>query len=294
MHKFLPFWEHVEELRKTLLKIGAIILLATLLTFVFHKPLFSLLLKPLKEPSVTFYQKEHLVAHKSRTFSLPPGTLLLTAKNERIPVRHLSLEQGESADLEIPKPSLYLFSPLEGFTTVFSLSFWGGILLSSPLWIYLLLRFLLPALKGHESKLLLPFFLLSLLFIGGGLLFCYRVTLPLITTFLSSFNTSLGSNLWGFGETTRFTLYLLLAHALLFELYVALLFLIHFHLLTYPTLQRARRPVIITIFILAAICTPPDVVSQLLLALPLLLFYELALLFARSKDYKDIYLLNRK
>ncbi len=228
----MNFWEHLEELRKALLRMGLVVVLATLAAFCFHKPLFKLLLAPLG-------------------------------------IDHL-----------------YLFSPIEGFVTVLKTSFWTGLLASSPIWTYLLLQFTLPALLGREKKLILPFLGLSLLFISCGILFAYTITLPLVTQFFQKFNQGIGENLWGLGQTLNFALMLVLGHGLVFELYVGLLFLIHFGFLTSEQLRRSRRAVIVVILFLAAILTPPDILSQLLLAGPMLLLYETSVLYARFRSTK--------
>lgn len=226
----LPFWDHVEDLRKMLIRSGWAILLTTLASFTFHKHIFHLLVTP------------------------------------------LSIE------------GLYLLSPLEGFATAAKLSLWLGIIVSSPLWLFFLLDFLLPGMKSRERKLLLPFLGLSFLFIGGGILFAYTVTLPLVMQFFQKFNAGLGTNMWSLSQTLDLIIGLLLAHGIVFELYVVLLFLIHFGLLSYSLLKKARRGVIVAIFILAAILTPPDVLSQLLLALPMFLLFESVLIYARLKS----------
>lgn len=228
----IPFWDHVEELRRTLIRVAWIILIGTLAAFCFHRQLFSAILAP------------------------------------------LGIEQ------------LYLFGPLEGFTMAMKISLWGGAILSSPLWLYFLLRFLLPALREREKSLVLPFLGLSLLCMLGGVAFAYCFTLPCAASYFEQFNARLGENLWSLKETLNLTLSLILAHAIVFELYVVLLFLIHYRLFHYPLLKKARKGVIVAVFILAAILTPPDVLSQLLLAFPMLLLFESALLYARFISYK--------
>lgn len=263
----MRFWEHVEELRKTALSMGLVILIASLLAFFFHKPLIELLLAPLEKPRFKreILVKERIFAYENMTLSLPEGPL--------------HLKKGESLIIEVPQKGFFLFSPIEGFVAVMKLSLLAGLLLSSPLWLLFLLKFILPALGGGQRKILLPFFGLSLLFIGSGILFCYTVTLPLVGAFFQHFNESLGQNMWGLRETLDFTLALIISHGLVFELYVALLLLIHFGLLHASQLRRARRGVIVLILILAAILTPPDVLSQVLLALPMLALYEATILY---------------
>jgi len=225
----LSFWEHVEALRSTLLKIGCALTLGMALCFLFHESLLHLLLTPLG------------------------------------PHRWVIL------------------SPLEGFTTVLKVSLWGGILISSPFWFTFLIQFFVPGLRAKERRLILPFLGLSLLFTAGGLSLGYQITLPLVTSFFERFNAGLGENMWSLAKTVDFTLGLLLAHGIVFELYVGLLFLIHFGLLTRPLLQKGRRYIYVIMLILAAILTPPDLISQLLLAVPMFCLYESALLYAHFR-----------
>jgi sec-independent protein translocase protein TatC len=189
---------------------------------------------------------------------------------------------------------LYLLSPLEGFFCATKLSFWTGIILSSPCWLYFFLTFLLPALKPREKRALFPFLLLSFLLILGGALFAYRITLPLVFRFFQKFNAGMGENLWSLSQTLNLILKLSLAHAIIFELYVVLLFLIKFGYLRFALLKQARKGVIVAFFVLAALLTPPDVLSQLLLALPMWLLFESALFYARIMHKKYLRVLEKQ
>lgn len=262
------FWDHVEELRKSILRMGFVIACATIVAFFFHKPLFQLLLAPLnKSPfEKQVLVKERYIAHQETA------------------IGDVHLKPGEIYDVEVPRKQFYLFSPIDGFLAVLKVSFWAGILLSSPFWTFFLLQFILPALRHRERSVLLPFFGLSLFFIGGGILFAYTVTLPIVSRFFEKFNEAIAENLWGLGQTLDFALILILAHGLVFELYVGLLFLIHFRVLTTSQLIRARRVAMVLILILAAILTPPDLISQLLIAIPMLLLYETTIFYAHYRE----------
>lgn len=225
----MRFWEHVEELRGTLVRCALIIFLSTLAAFCFHKQLIALLLIPLGNHP------------------------------------------------------LYFFGPTEGFTLALKVSFWTGLLASSPLWLYTILHFILPGLRKREKKLILPFFCLSITFIALGLTLAYTLTLPLVIRFFTQFNAGLGDNLWGLAQTLHFALMLILGHGLIFELYVGLLLLINYGFVSVHQLKRGRRVVMIVILVIAAIVTPPDILSQLLLAMPMLLLYEGAILYARTR-----------
>lgn len=186
-----------------------------------------------------------------------------------------------SIDREI---NLALFSPAEGLILSIKLSLWVGFFASLPLALIPLIRFLKPALYPHEARLLLPFVLLSFATLALALYIGYTISLPLANHYFFTYNSSLGINLWGLGHYLDYTLNLLGAHVLGFELMLALFFLVHLGLVRYDTLKAKRRHAIVAALILGALLTPPDVLSQLLLAIPLILLFELSLLYARSRS----------
>jgi len=174
-----------------------------------------------------------------------------------------------------------LLSPFEGFLATMKVSFIAGIALSSPLWATLLFGFVRPALKTTTRRFTLLLLALSYLLLALATLLCYRITLPMSVGFFLHFNQALASNLWSLSATLGFILGLYLAHMVAFELILLLFLLIHWRLIGPQILKKARPFVIISIFILSALLTPPDLFSQLALSVPLLLFYELGALYAR-------------
>ena len=114
-----------------------------------------------------------------------------------------------------------------------------------------------------------------------GIGFAYKFTLPVVMRFLSGF--TIGEPLWALAPTINFVLSLLLAHALCFELFALLFVLVHFGLVRAEHLASGRRYVVVGLFILAAIFTPPDVISQLLLVCPLWILYETINLYAKIR-----------
>jgi sec-independent protein translocase protein TatC len=178
--------------------------------------------------------------------------------------------------------SLYYFKPYEKFLTYMKISFWGGALLSLPLAIVQASLFVYPALKKEEVK----FFLLAvvaapLLFaVGSG--FAYRVVAPMAFRFFLSFSP--GDNVlpfWGFGDYVSFLFALMVSSGIVFLLPLVLLLLIGTGLVSTRTLSRLRPWVIMAIALAAALLTPPDVVSQILLGVPLYLLFEGSLLLGR-------------
>jgi sec-independent protein translocase protein TatC len=180
----------------------------------------------------------------------------------------------------LPGANLYVFSPAEGFIALFRLSFWLGVLGTSPFWISGILRYLMPALKNEEKSWLPLFFALSTVFIASGFCLCLFLTLPLASQYLYAFNQSIGPNMWGFSAYLDFVLMLIFSHGIAFEIGAVLFFLIHLGILTGEQLAKKRRHAIVASLMIGAILTPPDVLTQILVAGPLILFYELAIVYS--------------
>ncbi len=196
---------------------------------------------------------------------------------------HDPLIQGLCKTADIP---LKFFSPLDGITSLFKLSFWLGLTVSSPYWLYSILQFITPALNQDQKTSLRPFWLLSLLLFFSGIAFAWNISLPYANAFLSSFNQNYGENMWGFSQYLDYTLFLTIANGIAFESAAILLFLIYLGNVTASGLSSKRRHSVVAIFFLSAILTPPDVFTQLLLAIPLMGLYELTIIYARIRERK--------
>lgn len=294
---FAPFWTHVEELRRTFLQMLAIALIGMIACFAAYGPLLNYLTAPFdnaaKTSSTAF--REETVQHKriinesnqpqtyiipEKTWPLeplPPGLQQLGHKKFVIPPKQALLV----AIAQPPSKNLVLLGPLEGLLIAIKVSLWLGIVITSPLWLFVLLKFIAPALRKSERRLLGPFILLSLAFIVSGLAFAYYMTIPLSNQYLMAFNETIGSNLWSLSHYLDYTLFLLLANALAFELGALGFFAVQLGLISAESLISKRRVAILGAFILGALLTPPDVLSQILLAIPLIALYESMILYAR-------------
>ena len=186
------------------------------------------------------------------------------------------------APLEGLGVSLYYFKPYEKFLTYMRLSFWGGAALSVPFAVLQTALFVAPGLRANEMKyLILAGGLIPALFLAGAA-FAYRFAAPLALRFFLFFGE--GDNvlpLWGFGDYASFLFSLLLASGMLFQAPLLLLLFILFGLVSVETLSRLRPWIILGIALIAALLTPPDVVSQILLGVPLYLLFELVLVLGR-------------
>lgn len=186
---------------------------------------------------------------------------------------------------------LVLFSPLEGFEVAFWTSLVFGALGTLPLWIVPCLKFILPALTEREKESLFPVALFSGLFLMAGLISAHFYFLPFMNHSLYAFNESYGTNMWGLKSYIDYVLGIYFANALLFEILFVLLFLTHKGILDYPMLKNKRKGVYLFSLIIGAILTPPDIASQLLVAVPLMGIYEIALLYAKC-SLRPVYDMN--
>ncbi len=296
---YSPFWTHVEELRRTLLRIFAIIVAGVLICFLFYAPLITFLTNPLKPwlPSTasnlqverieyTHLSNPHAFA---QTYTLPENAIAsLTASAGAEEISPHTYRLAPNSWLTFAKPitdtnNLVVLGPLEGMLTALKTSLWIGAVITSPLWLLVLLQFFLPALHSHEKRLIWPFLITSVCFIVIGCCFAFFVTIPIANTYLFSFNEAIGTNLWSLSHYLDYTLFLLLANGLAFEFCVVGIFAVHLNIITAEWLITQRRLAIVMAFIVGALLTPPDVLTQIMLAVPLMLMYEGLILYARFK-----------
>jgi len=268
------FWGHVGELRRSLIYSFFAVAVGVIVCFYFYQDIFHLLTRPLQQKgSVHVAELKTLrVANSGEDdlHYLHEGTAyLIPAKS------HVDLEQS------VPNGGLVVFGPIEGMLIALKVCLWTGFVASSPFWVFFLMRFIHPALRPDEKRCILPFLLLSVLFMGTGGLLAYFVTIPLANNYLQSFNATLGINLWSLNQYLDYTLFLLLANAFAFEIAVVLLLLVHFGILSAAMMASKRRHMIVLAFILGALLTPPDILTQVMLAIPLIILYELTLLYAK-------------
>lgn len=175
------------------------------------------------------------------------------------------------------------------FFTHLKASLFAAFFVTFPFTIWQIWAFVGPGLYRREKKLMWPFLLLSFpLFVGGGA-FCYFVVFPYAVEFLVDFDRTLVPSL-RIGDYLSFTLRMVFVFGLVFELPLISLLLTRLGLLTPKILNKYRRYAIVVIFIAAAILTPPDAFTQILLAVPLLVLYEASVVvswLAQPRKPKD-------
>ena len=183
----------------------------------------------------------------------------------------------------MPAQSSMIFTGLpEAFFIHMKIAFFASLLLTAPYTLFEIWRFVSPGLYRDEKKYVLPFLFFSSLLFGSGVLFGYYVALPPAFAFFVSFSTDFLKPMISFKEYLSLTLKFLLAFGLCFEMPVFMFFLAKLGVVNAKMLSKQRRYAILIIFIAAAILTPsPDALSQILMAIPLMILYEVSIVVVR-------------
>lgn len=179
----------------------------------------------------------------------------------------------------LPGDSRMIFTELtEAFLTYFKVALWGGFLLASPVIFYQMWRFVSPGLYRKERKILLAFSFWSTAAMLIGMAFAYFVAVPVIFTFFLSFGGSTILPMPSMRESLSLVLRILILFGVMFEIPLVLFLAGKAGIVTPDLLRRGRKGALLIVFLAGAVLTPPDAVSQILIAIPLYLLYELGIL----------------
>ncbi|MFC1666486.1 twin-arginine translocase subunit TatC [Candidatus Omnitrophota bacterium] len=180
-----------------------------------------------------------------------------------------------------PVKRLIFIAPTEAFIVNIKIAFLGGLYLSSPYILYHIWEFISVGLEKKERKYVVVFALLSFLLFVGGSIFGYFVILPIAMDFLLGFATDVISPMISVNKYISFVGTLTFAFSIVFQLPLIMLFLTKIGIVTPVFLVKKRKHAIVGMFILSAILTPPDVITQCLMAGPLLVLYEIGIIFSK-------------
>jgi sec-independent protein translocase protein TatC len=251
---------HLEDLRKRIIISVTVILAAFVVAFNYSEEIFQILIFPLRN-SLDFSIKD-LYIH-----FVPDDKLKAT--------------------------KLVFLAPTEAFWMNMKVAFVAALVLSLPVIFLQLWKFVSPGLKDNEKKYVIPFVLVATGLFLVGASFCFLIVLPFALSFL--LNYKVGDFLMpmlSVGQYVDFCLKFILAFGAIFELPIILIFLTKIGLVTPQTLKRNRKMAIVLAFVAGAVLTPtPDVFNQTLMAVPIILLYEvgiqLSVFFAKSKPDGD-------
>ena len=179
----------------------------------------------------------------------------------------------------LPADSRMIFTELtEAFLTYFKVALWGGFLLASPVIFYQMWRFVGPGLYRKERTVLLAFSFWSTLGMLSGMAFAYFVAIPPIFTFFLSFGGSTILPMPSMKESLSLVLRLLLLFGVMFEIPLVLYLMGRAGIVTPALLRKGRKAALLIVFLAGAVLTPPDAISQILIAVPLYILYEAGIL----------------
>lgn len=254
-HDEMGFFDHLEELRWHIIKsVVAIALFA-----------------------IAFYLNEDVVF----------DNVVFGPKNESFPTYKAFCALSDRTCFSPPEFSVVPREMGEQFFTSLKVSFWLGLVVSFPFVIYQVWSFVKPGLYPKEQKSARGIvFICSILF-SIGVIFGYFIISPFAINFLAGYN--LGNNVMNTTSLTSYVNYMVMFSVptgILFELPVVVHFLASIGMITADFMKKYRKHAIIIILIMAALITPPDVVTQVLIGIPVLVLYEISINIARRAEKK--------
>ena len=192
----------------------------------------------------------------------------------------------------LPEGDQLIFTNLpEMFITYLKVSLIAGILLAAPFIFYELWLFIAPGLYQREKRYVIPFVLFSTILFVGGALFGYFVVFPFGFKFFLGFSNEYVKALPSVKQYFSFSIKLLFAFGVVFELPVVVFFLTKMGVVNADFLRKKRKYAILLTFVIASILTPPDVATQCMMAGPLIILYEISILISKiarkKKQDKD-------
>ncbi len=304
------FLEHLEDFRWVLVKLSAALALSMLICLVGANYVMSIIKWPLTQATTSYpgtnqvvtvsfgtNQLGHFELSDAQQNSLNLGTnrfVGVTVEPIQIGTNqvlgwHVDPDSKTASEAQRMQIDLVNLSPAGGFFVAIQLAFYGGLVLAAPFMLFFIISFIFPALKIREQK-----YVYRAMFIGGGLFlvgisFCYFVLMPIALAASQRYSNwlGLGASQWRAEEYISFVCRFLLGMGLGFELPVVILTLVKIGVLSHQTLAKARRYMIVINLILGAVLTTPEVVTQLLMFVPLQCLYEITVWVSWYWDQPD-------
>lgn len=301
------FLEHLEDLRWVLIKSGAAAGVAMLVCLLAGNYLVRVIEWPLARARPLHLSKTQTVivsfgTNQVATFNVGTNDAFtaIAGTNRYTHLELVPLTVGTNQVLALAplpgpqsEPGLGIqiinLSPAGSFIVATKIAFFGGLVISAPLILYFIAQFVFPALKMIERK-----YIYRGLFFGAGLFmsgvcFCYFVLMPVALAASVQYAEWLGFSAyqWRAEDYVGFVCKFMLGMGLGFELPVVILTLVKIGILSHATLARSRRYVIVIVFVLGAVLTTPEVITQVLMAIPLWGLYEITVVVAWYWDQPD-------
>ena len=181
-----------------------------------------------------------------------------------------------------PAGKLYYMQPAEAFFTYIKVAIFVGFLIALPVVLYQIWRFVLPALIGMERYLLSVIVPVSLILFLAGIAFSFFLVLPAAVKFLVGFSTQELQPMFSIKQYFDFVIAFLLPFGFIFELPLAIVLLAKVGIVSSKFLAKQQRIVIFLTFVIGAVISPtPDIFSQCMIAIPMILLYEISYVIVR-------------
>jgi sec-independent protein translocase protein TatC len=301
------FLEHLEDLRWVLIKSLAALGVGFVVCLVAGDWVVSALTYPIKRARVHYPASTQVVTflfgtNRLGVFRLPPAQLqALDLGTNQFITFHIqpvtvgtNLVLGLRADSDSTEAQklaigVYSFSPAGAFIVAVQVAMYAGILLASPFILFFVANFVFPALKMKEKKYIYQGMLYGFGLFVTGVAFCYFALMPIALSASVRYTEWLGFGVaqWRAEEYISFVSKFMLGMGLGFEMPVVLLVLVKIGILNYSMLAKSRRYVIVISFVLGAVLTTPEIITQILMALPLLVLFEITIWIAWYWERKE-------
>ncbi len=272
----MPFLEHLEAFRKTAIRTAIALVLGVAICLPFADHLIAIL----RAPADPYIEKsvDEVLRTSSLQLRIPSAALEQDVAGYYIVDAEMLLPESNRATKGVIR--LQFSEPSAAIKMWLTVSFFGGLLLSLPALVFIIGSFVLPGVRSVERKVLSRISIFSGGLFLAGIVMGYKVTLPLALGFMLKIGGQLGGeSIWFYNKYISFALQLLLGFGIAFQLPVVILILGKMGLVNSTQLREKRRHVIIGLLILAMILTPPDVMTQMLMAAPLIFLYEFCIWF---------------
>src|SRR5690554_5292652 len=178
------------------------------------------------------------------------------------------------------------------FLTPLKLTFFASVLLSIPFVLYQIWAFIAPGLYKHEKRLAAPLLISSVLLFYAGMAFAYFVVFPLLFGFITGIGLEGVATMTDIAKYLDFVLQLFFAFGFAFEIPIAVILMIHAGVLTPDSLSAKRPYIVVGCFVIGMLLTPPDIFSQILLAVPMWMLFEAGVFIGRmvykNKELREI------
>lgn len=299
------FWEHVDDLRKVLVRCAMAIGIAFIVCIFLDRELVRILERPLREMDAFMKPKPTMAIQVGKSTFGPfevapesfPGvpteggqanfelTTIKVGDQTVLALKPMTPDQHLETDSRV---RLHNLGPADGFLIAFQIALYAAVILSAPFWVYFIGSFVLPALHVHERRVLYSWLGWGTLLFLMGVMLTYFVLLPLALNASIKYSEMLGFSAaaWKAEDYIGFVTKFVLGMGIGFQFPVAILICVKLGFIDYRFLAKYRRHVIVLCFILGAVLTTPEVITQVAMAVPLYILYEISIIIAWYWDRK--------